>query len=184
MKILELPKTTKIILSYFVISIICAIIKSEIIAVHVENSIKSLFRLANFIIIPVTIIFSIFLIIVSNLLIWNIIKIHQVFILFSEWLYTIQTTFKVLIISEIFKLGLVFIFLKDDLQKSIISEDFFKNTFYFKLSVISDIFFYFVVSLIMLIKPKNGLIESFNTRLLISTYLFTTYTLIYIYYLS
>lgn len=184
MKTLELPQTTKIILSYFVISITCAAIKSEIIANHVDISIKSFFRIINFITIPVTLIFSISLIIVSNLLIWNIIKVHKIFILLSDWLFTIQTTFKVLIISEFFKLALVYVFLIDDLQQSIFSEEFFKNTTYFKLSVISDILFYFLAGLIILINPPKVFIQPFKIRLLVCTYLFLTYTFMYIYYLT
>jgi hypothetical protein len=184
MKSSELPQTTKIILSYFVISIICASIKSEIIANHVDISIKSFFRIINYITIPVTLIFSISLMIASNLLIWNIIKIHKIYISFSDWLFTIQTTFKVLIVSEIFKLALVYVFLLDDLQKSLFSEEFFKNTTYFKLSIISDILFYFLSGLIILLNPTNVFIKPFITRLLVCSYLFLIYTFIYIYYLT
>ncbi len=184
MKYQELPRTSKIVLAYFVITTICASIKSELIINQIEVSMKSFFRLINYIALPISLIVTISLIIVTNLLVWNLIKMHQIFIEFSEWLITIQTTFKVLVISELFKLGLAQIFLLDDLQKSLISEEFLKNTFYFKISRISDLIFYFIASIIVQFELKELVGKSINTRITISAYLFLVYALIYLYYQS
>lgn len=180
----ELPRTTKIIIAYFVVMTLCATIKSELLAEHIDISIKSFFRLINYITLPITLIFSIALIIVTNLLVWNVIKIHQIFIDFSVWLITLQTTFKVLIVSEIFKLGLVYVFLLDDLNKKIISADFLKNTFYFKLSIFADLTFYFLFSVLILTDLKSVIQNSIKNRLTVGGYLFTAYALEYFYYLT
>lgn len=184
MKYLELPRTTKTIAAYLIVLTVSATIKSELITEHIDISLKSFFRLINYITLPITLFFSIALIVVTNLMVWNMIKIHQIFIDFSVWLITLQTTFKVLIISELFKLSLVYLFLLDDLNVKIISTDFMRNTFYFKLTTISDISFYALFSILILFDLKPLIQKSIKTRLTISSYLFTAYTLEYIYYLT
>lgn len=184
MKYLELPRTTKALAAYFIVLTISATIKSELITEHIDISIKSFFRLINYVTLPITLFFSVALIVATNLMVWNMIKIHQIFIDFSVWLITLQTTFKVLIISELFKLGLVYLFLLDDLNKKIISEDFMKNTFYFKLSILCDIAFYALFSVLIFFNLKSVLKNSIKTRILIGSYIFMAYTLEYIYYLT
>ncbi len=184
MNYLELPRTTKTIMAYFFVMTLSATIKSEIIVEHVDISIKSFFRIINYLSLPITLIFSVALIIVTNILVWNVIKIHQIFIDFSVWLITLQTTFKVLIISELFKLGLVYVFLLDELNGDIISADFLKNTLYFKISMFTDLTFYVLFSVLIIFDLKSAMQNSIKTRLTIASYIFAAYTLEYIYYLT